>query len=55
MNAIDEININEKDLSQDTFFSKKHIYFTKNFKITVFNNLNLIYFENLKHNIFKIM
>jgi len=48
MNAIDEISINKKDFSKDTFFSKKDIYFIKTLKITGFNNLKLIYFENLK-------
>jgi len=48
INAIDEFKISKKDFSKDTFFSKKGIYFIKTLKISGFNDLKLIYFENLK-------
>lgn len=48
INALDEFNIDKKDFLKDTYFSKKDIYFIKTLKISGFNNLKLIYFENLK-------
>ncbi len=48
INAMNEFNIKKEDFSKDTFFSKKHRYFIKTLKISGYNNLKLIYFENLK-------
>ena len=48
IDALNEFNIKKEDFSKDTFFSKKDIYFIKTLKISGFNNLKLIYFENLK-------
>ncbi len=48
INALDEFSIRKEDFSKNTFFSKKDIYFIKTLKISGFNNLKLIYFENLK-------
>ena len=48
INALDEFDIKKEDFSKDTFFSKKHRYFIKTLKISGYNNLKLIYFENIK-------
>ncbi len=48
INALYEFDIKKENFSKDTFFSKKHRYFIKTLKISGYNNLKLIYFENLK-------
>ncbi|NOX14520.1 MAG: HAMP domain-containing histidine kinase [Epsilonproteobacteria bacterium] len=48
INALDEFNILKKNFKKDTFFSTKDRYFIKTLKISGYNNLKLIYFENLK-------
>jgi len=48
INALNEFDIKKEDFSKNTYFSKKHRYFIKTLKISGYNNLKLIYFENLK-------
>ncbi len=48
INALDYFSIKKKNFLKDTFFSKKSRYYIKTLKISGFNDLKLIYFENLK-------
>ncbi len=48
INALDEFDIKKEDFVKETFFSKKHRYFIKTLKISGYNNLKLIYFENIE-------
>ncbi|MFK5881061.1 MAG: HAMP domain-containing sensor histidine kinase [Sulfurospirillum sp.] len=48
INALDEFNIKKENFSKENFFSKEHRYYIKTLKISGYNNLKLIYFENLK-------
>ena len=48
INALDEFEIKKSNFAKDTYFSKKHRYFIKTLKISGYNNLKLIYFENIK-------
>ena len=48
INALDYFNIKKENFAKDTFFSKEHRYYIKTLKISGFNDMKLIYFENLK-------
>lgn len=48
INAIDDFDIRTQNFKKDTYFSKKDRYYVKTLKISGFNDLKLIYFENLK-------
>ncbi len=48
INALDDFGIKIDDFKKDTFFSAQKRYYIKTLKISGFNNLKLIYFENLK-------
>ncbi len=48
INALDEFGILKENFQKDTYFNPKDRYFIKTLKIQGYNDLKLIYFENLE-------